>query len=240
MHPRGNPAPKVKTIRATLTRTPSVSSLLRERQIWAALNIEALRVNDGEAIWVWSSAGTQGRRKREIPEIARRHDSHMRKSGGCPAGNQTRKVHSLSPRWPRCRGRGEACRGGTEGRAARRSRRRRGEVRRVSVATEPAVRGRSVQACTGDSPIMTARLGAPKHAPPDKRTKSTSVAARSPADGRRRHLCGIAFPVDEVSQISSLACISNATEAVGDRLVPPEQPQRCRRSHISRQRLFHL
>ncbi|KAJ8870879.1 hypothetical protein PR048_027180 [Dryococelus australis] len=56
-------------IRATLTRTPGASSLLRAwRAILAALIIEGLRADEGDARRVWSSAETQGWRKREIPE----------------------------------------------------------------------------------------------------------------------------------------------------------------------------
>ncbi|KAJ8878414.1 hypothetical protein PR048_018992 [Dryococelus australis] len=40
--------------------------------IWATLDIEILRVDEGGVRRVWSSAGMQGRRKREIPEKTRR------------------------------------------------------------------------------------------------------------------------------------------------------------------------
>ncbi|KAJ8878619.1 hypothetical protein PR048_019200 [Dryococelus australis] len=39
---------------------------------WAALNIEVLRADEGEARRVWSNAGIEGRGKREIPEKNRR------------------------------------------------------------------------------------------------------------------------------------------------------------------------
>ncbi|KAJ8897298.1 hypothetical protein PR048_002644 [Dryococelus australis] len=61
-------------------------------EIWAALNRELLRADEVEARWVWSSAGMQWRGKRENSEKTQRlrHDSHMRKSGGDPAGNRAR------------------------------------------------------------------------------------------------------------------------------------------------------
>ncbi|KAJ8874132.1 hypothetical protein PR048_024974 [Dryococelus australis] len=65
-------------------------------EIKATLNIEVLRADAGEARQIWSSAGSQGRGKTgdpgENPPTSGivRNDSHMRKSGGDPAGNRIR------------------------------------------------------------------------------------------------------------------------------------------------------
>ncbi|KAJ8886318.1 hypothetical protein PR048_012529 [Dryococelus australis] len=56
-------------------------------EIWAALNSEELRADEGEMRSEWSSAGKQDRRKREIPDKSPPasgivwHDSYLRESG---------------------------------------------------------------------------------------------------------------------------------------------------------------
>ncbi|KAJ8882363.1 hypothetical protein PR048_014167 [Dryococelus australis] len=58
--------------------------------IRAALNIEVLRADEGEARCVWRSAGMKGRGKREIPRKASdQYDPHMRKSRDDPVENRT-------------------------------------------------------------------------------------------------------------------------------------------------------
>ncbi|KAJ8873139.1 hypothetical protein PR048_026756 [Dryococelus australis] len=47
------------------------STLSLPRQIWAALNSEVLRADEGEVRWVWDSIGMKGRGKRRIPEKTR-------------------------------------------------------------------------------------------------------------------------------------------------------------------------
>ncbi|KAJ8888336.1 hypothetical protein PR048_007823 [Dryococelus australis] len=66
-----------------------------QRAILAALKNEVLRADEGEMRCEWSSAGIQGRGKRENHEKKKhptssgiiRHDSHLRKSGSDPAGD---------------------------------------------------------------------------------------------------------------------------------------------------------
>ncbi|KAJ8898518.1 hypothetical protein PR048_003878 [Dryococelus australis] len=62
--PRLEPKPSEHELRVLAT---TAERLARE-EIWAAPNSEVLRASEGAASWVWSSAGTQGRRKREISE----------------------------------------------------------------------------------------------------------------------------------------------------------------------------
>ncbi|KAJ8867927.1 hypothetical protein PR048_031736 [Dryococelus australis] len=45
--------------------------------MWAALNIEILRADEGEARWIWNNAGMQGRRKREIPDETCRTEENL-------------------------------------------------------------------------------------------------------------------------------------------------------------------
>ncbi|KAJ8875138.1 hypothetical protein PR048_023031 [Dryococelus australis] len=64
-------------------------------EIWAAINIEVLRADEGESRWERSSAGTQGRGEtgdtieNSPVSIIARHDYHTRKSESDPTGNRT-------------------------------------------------------------------------------------------------------------------------------------------------------
>ncbi|KAJ8897855.1 hypothetical protein PR048_003208 [Dryococelus australis] len=67
-------------------------------EIWAALNTEVLRADEGEARWVWSSAGMQGRgnwRTSRKPADQRHCPAKIRKQP--PSG-----IEPGSPRWDAC------------------------------------------------------------------------------------------------------------------------------------------
>ncbi|KAJ8889412.1 hypothetical protein PR048_008911 [Dryococelus australis] len=81
----------------SVTPTSPVKLLLvttwRGLDVSEALSIEVLRVDGGEAMREWGSAGMKGRVRRDIPEKTLptsgivRHDSLLRKCGSAPAGD---------------------------------------------------------------------------------------------------------------------------------------------------------
>ncbi|KAJ8888378.1 hypothetical protein PR048_007868 [Dryococelus australis] len=87
------PAPRRRCADTASCRSPDLTSLNKncanisyfsksyDKGIWAALNIEVLRADEGEMRWEWSSAGMQRLGKWEIPEKTRRYDFHLQKSG---------------------------------------------------------------------------------------------------------------------------------------------------------------
>ncbi|KAJ8881013.1 hypothetical protein PR048_017486 [Dryococelus australis] len=92
-----SPQSPSSALKTSLLKAAQISSLthsLVSEEIWAAPNIEVVRADEGEA----SNAGMKGHGKREIPcknpptSGIVRHNSHMRNSGGDPAGNRTRFV----------------------------------------------------------------------------------------------------------------------------------------------------
>ncbi|KAJ8866250.1 hypothetical protein PR048_032093 [Dryococelus australis] len=71
-YPRRNPPQHAASSGTIPTCKNPGNHLTGFEEIWAALNIEGLRANEGEAKCVWSNTGMQGRGKREIPEKTHR------------------------------------------------------------------------------------------------------------------------------------------------------------------------